>query len=351
MRVPVTLSILVLAAVAAAQPAGPALKPTPVTFTKDNAPLGEVAAELSKAPAGVGVTADAQVVKARLSPKFDGTPFWVALESAAAATKTRLAIRDGGRSVILEPLGAANPDISSVSGPFRVAARAVTARLLLDSGAAFHEVQLDVHWEPRMPVFRLDTQPRITKAVDDRGTALTPAPGVSLQYPAAALTDLRLRLTGLTRDSKRIATLAGEFRATAAEKMLAIPFRDLAAKFPQAHTVEGVKVAVTGFAKAGGTWDADVELTYPENHPNFESFEEQKWLRDTRVRLIDPTGAAWEPDGETVNASGRAVSGTYSYKLLANANPLAKGWSLALETPGPLVELKVPFTLKDIPLP
>ena len=32
-------------------------------------------------------------------------------------------------------------------------------------------------------------------------------------------------------------------------------------------------------------------------------------------------------------------------------NPTAKGWSLVYETPAPLVEFRVPFELKDIPLP
>ena len=32
-------------------------------------------------------------------------------------------------------------------------------------------------------------------------------------------------------------------------------------------------------------------------------------------------------------------------------DPTAKGWSIVYETPAPLVEVKVPFELKDIPLP
>ena len=32
-------------------------------------------------------------------------------------------------------------------------------------------------------------------------------------------------------------------------------------------------------------------------------------------------------------------------------DPTAKGWTIVYETPAPLVEVKVPFELKDIPLP
>ena len=58
---------------------------------------------------------------------------------------------------------------------------------------------------------------------------------------------------------------------------------------------------------------------------------------------IDP-----EP-GEDVTASGPNVSATYRFKVPQKQN--WKGWSLVCVTPAPLVELKVPFELKDIPLP
>jgi hypothetical protein len=339
--------VLFAAGFAAAQPGIP---PTTVTLKKDAVPLGEVAAELSKAPAGVAVTAGPRLIKEKVPARFDGVPFWDALEAAADRAKARLVVRDGGKTVALEPR-AGGREVSAVSGPFRVVPRAVTGRLLLDGGAPVHEVELDVHWEPRMPVYRIDSLPRVTKAADDRGTALTAEGGASRHYPASALTDLKVRLTGLTRDSKRIGVLAGEFRATAAAKLLAVPFGNLADKFPQTQTADGVKVAVQSFKKVGPTWDAEVELTYPGGHPGFESFEEQKWLRDTRLRLVDPTAAAWDADSEDVVAAGRMVTATYRFKLLANANPLAKGWSLVCETPAPLAEVTVPFVLKDIPLP
>ncbi|MBA4066219.1 MAG: hypothetical protein C0501_21390 [Isosphaera sp.] len=340
-------AVLLAAGVAAAQPA---VTPTPVTLKKDAAPLGEVAAGLSKAPAGVAVTAGPRVVKETVPARFDGVPFWEALETAADRAKARLVVRDGGKTVALEPRPGGR-EVSAVSGPFRVVPRAVTGRLLLDGGGPVHEVELDVHWEPRMPVYRIDSQPKVTKAADDRGAALTAEAGSSRHHPAAAVTDLKVRLTGLTRDSKRIGVLAGEFRATAAAKLLTVPFGDLSGTFPQTRTVDGVKVLVRSFKKVGPTWDAEVELTYPDGHPHFESFEEQKWLRDTRLRLVDPTAAAWDADSEDVVAAGRAVAATYRFKVLANANPTAKGWSLVCETPAPLAEVTVPFVLKDVPIP
>lgn len=350
MRRVLALPFLFLAGLAPAQPSGGAtIAPTAFTFKKAGAPLGEVGAELSKSPAGVAVRVEPQLLKAKLAASVDAAPFWEALETAADRANARLSVREGGRAVTLEPRPGRR-EISAVSGPFRVVPRAVTGRLLLDSGASFHEVQLDVHWEPRMPVYRIDSQPRVTKAQDDRGTALRAEAGTSRHYPAAALTDLRVRVDGLTRDSRQIATLAGEFRATASPKLLTIPFQNLAAK-SETRAADGVKAVLKSFKLVGGMWEAELELTYPENQPAWESFEEQKWLRDNRLRLVAPDATPYEPDNDDVTASGRVVTAVYRYKLLQRQNPLAKGWSLVAETPAPLVEVTVPFTLKDIPLP
>ena len=64
--------------------------------------------------------------------------------------------------------------MSAVSGPFRIVAKQVTGRPLLDYGVTFHEIQLDVHWEPRYPVFRIDTNPKIKAAKDDKGNTYSP---------------------------------------------------------------------------------------------------------------------------------------------------------------------------------
>lgn len=341
---------LILCAAVAAQPAEPTVAPTTVSVAKD-ATLADAAAALSKSPAGATVRVDApDLATAKVGAVVERVPFWDALETLADRTKSKLALRDGGRTVVLVPRTGGR-EVSAVSGAFRVVPRSVTGRLLLDQGAPFHDVDLDVHWEPRVRVYRIDSAPHITKAVDDRGTALAAAASGSRHHPTDALTDLKVRLTGVTRDSRQIATLAGEFRATAAERLLSVPFKNLAAKYPITQKVGGVSVVLRSFEKVGGFWEAQLELAYPEGHPAFESFEEQKWLRDTRLRLIDPTAAAFEPDNDDVTAAGRNVASTYRFKLLAATNPLQPGWTLACDTPGPLAEVKVPFVLKDIPLP
>jgi hypothetical protein len=342
-----------LASLAAAQPKQPdaTVKPKTVTIQKPDATLREVAAGLSNSPAGVAVAAEGAASDAKCPVAFADTPFWEALETTARKTETRISLRDGGRSVLLQPLAGKPREPSAACGPFRVVASRVTGTVLLADGEPEHTVHLDVHWEPRMPVYRIDLYPRRARATDDRGTELAIPARSAQDYPTGVQHGMTVeKLTGLTRESKKIAALAGEFRAVVAEQMLSVTFKNLAGKFPASQTVGGVKVTLNTFEKAGDTWDAEVTLEYPANHPEFESFQEQKWLRDTRLQLVAPGAKPIDPSSEDPGRpSGRVANLTYRFKVAGD--PTGEGWSLLCHTPGPLREVTVPFELKNIPIP
>jgi hypothetical protein len=331
---------------AAAQSLAPALPPTKVTFKQSDATLSDVAAALAKT-SGIAIDVDPQLAKKKCEVAFADTAFWDALEQAAKATDAKLVLLENGRKVQLAPRGQSKV-VSAAAGPFRVAAKSVTGRALLDYGVTFHEVQLDVHWEPRYPVFRIDTNPKITKATDDKGNSLLTDPAITRHHPTGALTEMKVRLTGLPREARKIALLEGEFRATAAEKLLTFKFDNPATKTPVTKTEDRVTITLKplAFDDTTKTWDVNLELEYPAGGPVFESFEEHKWLRDNRLQLVT-AGKPTDPESEDVVASGRKVTATYRFKM----NPMAKGATLVYQAPGPLVELTVPFKLQNIPVP
>lgn len=333
----------------ALQPPAAGLQPTRVTLQQPKGTLGEVAVELSRA-SGMPIAVPPASAKTNCPVNFTQTPIWVALEQVARETGMKIVLHERGKRLALEPRGLSR-EAAAVSGPFRVVATQVVARSLLDLGVTSYEVNLEVNWEPRIAVFRIDSQPRVTRAIDDRGTALAAAASTVSAYPADAQTEMKVKLTGLTRESRSIAVLAGEFRATAADKMLVFNFNALNGKLSQSKTQDRVTATLKSIAKPEKTWEIDIEVVYPEGHPIFESFEEQKWLRDNKVQLVPPPGAGRiaEPESEEVSAHGRRIIATYRFP--GNLTPLAKGWSLVYETPSPLVEVKVPFELKGIPLP
>src|SRR5581483_2155739 len=180
-----------LALTAAAQPDAP-LPPATVKFRKVDATLGEVAAELSKI-SGVPISVDPAVIKEKCPAAFDGTPLWEALERAAVQAKAKIVLVERGRKIALEPKGQSRT-VSAVSGPFRVVATQVVGRALLDLGTTVHEVDLDVHWEPRYTVFRIDASPRITRAADDANKALETKPAASRVQPDGASSIMKVTL-------------------------------------------------------------------------------------------------------------------------------------------------------------
>jgi hypothetical protein len=322
------------------------IPPRRVKLDMPNSTLGKVAPALAK-QAGIPFTYPDAAAGETADGLFNGKPFWDALELLADQTGNRIALQDSGRRIALVPRGRSR-EVSSVHGPFRVVARQVVGRYLLDDSLVIHEVQLDAHWEPRFPVFRIDTQPTVTKATDDRGTDLTPHAGSGKAHPTGAVHPATVRLGGLTRDARQVGLLRGYFTVTASEKMLTFRFDDPTAKGAKAEPREKVEAVLKGFEKDEDTWVADLDLTYPPTIPEFESFEATAWTTANRVRLVSPDGKTFAPASQAVNALGRVVSATYYFKPDA---AVGKGWRLEYDVASPPVEFRVPFELKDIPLP
>lgn len=333
---------VVLAAVAAA-PAGPTIPPRTFTLSKPDATLGTVLGEIRTQ---TGLAVDAPGLGGTHFPAaFDKMPFWAAVEQLAAKTGTRIALSQQGREIALvKRTGLQAP--SSVDGPFRVVVKQVQPRIDFETGKTFTEVTLAVHWEPRFPVFRIDSEPTITAVADDRGSPLAPVTAKARTAPGGFLYTTTVRVEGVPRDAKKLTRLAGTFTVTAAERMLPFAF-DVGGK-PSAQEQEGVTVTLRRFEKVDDRWEAELELTYPPGQPAFESFE--SWVTQNRARLVGPDKAkALEPTDYDVPEQGRRVVAVYRFSGSAIASP--KGWTLTYETPAPLVEFPVRFELKDIPLP
>ena len=329
------------------------LPPRLVKLDLPNSTLAKVAPALS-AKTGIPFTFPKESAGETCDGVFTDKPFWFALEMVASQTGNRIVLGDNGRKIALEPRGKSY-EVSSVHGAFRIVARQVVGRFQLDAGSVFHEVQLDVHWEPRFPVFRLDSSPRITKATDDRGTALAMQAVGARSQPTGALHAATVRLGGITREAKRIATIEGNFNVTASEKMLAFTFDDLTKGKSVIALPAKDKVIATlkRVEKDEKTWEFEIELNYPPNIPKFESFE--SWTMENRLRLVSPDPAkSFSPDDHEILVQGSKVIAVYRFKEDAKrglVNPASKAWKLVYEAPSPPVEFAVPFELKDVPLP
>jgi hypothetical protein len=327
-----------------AQAADAPIPPKTVTLSAPTGQLGAVLTDVSK-QTGIAVAAPGLDAVAPCPVSFDKVPFWAALEQIAAKVDARVALAERGRQITLaKRTGPAAP--SSVDGPFRVVVRQVAGRLDFETGRTFTEVTLDVHWEPRFPVFRISSEPTITQATADAGGKLTAISAHAKTPPRGYLYTTTVRIDGVPRAATKLTRLAGTFTVTASPAMLPFVF-DLSGKPPLTQTKSNVTTTLKRFEKVDKRWEAELELTYPPSGPRFESFE--SWVTENRARLIAPDKSrSVAPTDSDIPEQGRKVVAVYRFTGLNLAS--RAGWTLVYETPAPLVEYPIHFELKDIPL-
>jgi len=322
-----------------------AAEPIPATLiTLENHPrtLAETM-DFFKKQSGLNVDVSKVDGRKLLTPKGpEPQPFWSALERIASHADGHVGIRQNG--AVIELLPGASKAPASIDGPFRVVATGVVCRIDLATDARTTDVQLELHWEPRFPVFRVESQPTITTATDNLGRKLAAPPaGIRAAIGDRYAVSSTVRLNNIARDATSIALLEGVFTVTASPKMLAFTFKD--GILPQSQTKDGVSVTLAKSATVEGRQEVEINLDYPETHPDFESFE--SWTDFNKLRLISADRTkTLTPDNFSINGRGRRVSEEYRF-----LKPPAAGASFFYETPAPLVEFPVKFVLKNISLP
>ena len=357
MRVPRTGSLAPLimacaltvgsAAIVAEPPKPPPLTARLVTLNK-SAPLAELLAEVSRQ---TGLSVEAADGSAKATAAFDRIPFWEAVEKLAGQTGHRVTV-DGNKVKLLKLPAGVKPPPAAVDGPFRAVVKRVTARKDFETGGAEYEVQLDVMWEPRFPVFLVDTDLRVTAATAG-GQKPTAEPPSGRVLPVGYTHPATVRLKGVPRSAGKIDSLSGTFRVTAADHRLSVEFKDLTGDKPVSQTVEGVAVTLKPVRRLEKRVEFGFELEYPPGHPEFESF--QLWAGGNRLRLTAPDNrTAYEPTDYSADETGRRVRAEYSFSG-PNGQPFTlpdlKGWRAVYDTPCPMVERTVTLTFKDIELP
>jgi len=326
------------------------IKPPPVAakvvkFGKPASTIGQAVEEITK-QSGIAFAIPKAVELVPCNILSEGS-FWNVVEQLSSQAACRIRVHNGKVQFIsLAKEAFASP--SFVDGPFRTVVSQVVSKREFDTGAVVTEVQLDVMWEPRFPVYLIDAEAKIGEAKGERGVYKADSP--SGRVAASGYShSIVVRLKGIPREEKKLDVLSGSLNVIAAEKMLAVEFKDLTSDKPIVQMIEGVKVTLKPIKSANGQLEAAFDLEYPSSHPEFESF--QVWAASNKLRLFDGAGMALgDPLDYNTTENGRKISVSYFYA--APKGPLnLKGWRAIYETPCPMVEQKVRFELKDILLP
>jgi hypothetical protein len=322
---------------------------TVVSWSQSPAPLRQVVSALAK-KGDLQIEVAPALAALPVSFSLENVPLWEALERTARQVRGQWNVSADGKSLRLLPQGQGQT-ISAVTGPFRIVVQTVHARLQPSTAQAACDLHLLVHWEPRYPVYRIDTSPRITMVQDDRRQALTVETSQSYQYPTAAASELTLRLFGVQRSAQRIVRLEGDFRVTLADRLFTFRWDTPPRDKPVVQTAGPLVFTWKSLRRhpALQVWEVELEGEYPADHPRFDSYEESKWLRDVQIQWRTAEGRIVRPQGEEIYASGRKVQVACQFPQAID--PLAAGGSLLLIVPAPLREVRIPFRLENIPLP
>jgi hypothetical protein len=322
----------------------PPVAATAVRYELPQPTLETAAAEIRN-QTGIAVALPAAFGNAKVAAKASA-PFWNLMEDLASQSGCRLQMQGGQLRMVPAEAGVPNAP-SSIDGPFRTAVRHVSAKRDFQTGATTTEIHLDLMWEPRFPVYLIDAEPKLTKAEGEKGS-YTGDPPSGRVSASGYVHPTTVRLNGIPRAEKSLSSLSGSFTVVAAEKMLAVEFKDLTGEKPIEKVVEGVKLVLKPVKSQNGQLEIGFDLEYPESHPEFESF--QVWAATNKLRVFDAAGNAVKETDYNTAENGRRISANYF--LPAPKGPLnLKGWRLVYETPSPMVEQKVRFDLKDVMLP
>lgn len=339
--------------IAAAGVASAADKPAPVAAKtvalKAAGTLSDTLTEVAK-QTGTAFDLTAADGTAKVNANFNNVPFWAAVEAVADQAGCFVSVSGDKVRLGKRPKGVAAVP-SGIDGPFRVVLKKVIARRDPELPDAEYELHLEVQWEPRFPVYLIDTEPKATATA---GLQKLTADAASVRViPTGYSHSAVVRLKNVPREAKQLDELTGSFRVVAAAKMLSVEFADLTGDKPVSQAVEGVTVTLHPVKKTAKRAEFRVELEYPATHPEFESF--QQWSGTNQFRLHPPTDRAGLPPTDySASESGRRVRSDYSFagpNGTAFTLPDLKGWRVVYQTPCPMAEQEVKFTLKAVVLP
>jgi len=348
------LAVLILLAWLAGQEP-PKPEASRVSLDASSRTVAEAAASIAK-QSNIPIDTSRAVADRPVQLKLADVAFWEALERLAKDSNHRLGISAQGTKIAL--IGGPNESYRAVpmdvQGPFRISARKTLGKLDLETGQSSTEVQIDLFWEPTFKAFYAELPANSVSAWDGQKKLPVVTDGSGKMPVNGAALEASIHLDGVPREVKRISRLEGEIRFTGTAQMLQFTFATDAAGEQATAKREGVTATLRKFERKGRIWTVLVELEYPKDGPEFESF--QSFLLDNQCWLVHRDGRRFANQGLFELLGERNGKYPVAYRFVENdkdgpviADP--KDWQFVLRTPGRITVVPVKFQLRDISLP
>jgi hypothetical protein len=339
------------------------LQPRPIVFSKPELPLSEVLRELSAHTGNVVTDQRRQKSTPAIKLPTEPTTFWPALDTVGRSSGIKFSpyVAEGGVALVDAPYRQVPV---AYSGIFRIAQRRVAVSRDEETQARLCHLALEVAWEPRFRPFYVDLRHvKLTYAPDakNRQRQEMVAGRGPVSVAGRTAIELDVQAAAPDRSSPRIALVEGTVWAVGPSAMLSFRFTKLAIAKPGAKspppaqsTRDGVTVTIASIRRQADALLVTVVIENSKGGPGFESH--QSWLENNRIvlsqgegnkkRTLTPTGSREEMRGD-----GARVVYEFAESAEQRLPEMLDAWTLDYETPGRIVELTVPFALKDIALP
>ncbi|MDZ7615957.1 MAG: hypothetical protein U1E05_03070 [Patescibacteria group bacterium] len=285
---------------------------------------------------------------------FHDAPFWQALDSVL--DQAGLTVYPYGEEcaiyVVSRPEGqAARSGRACYVGPMRIEPVLVRAERNLRSQASpLLQLTNEIAWEPRVRPISFEQAMAAVHAQDERGKPLVlDNSGATLEIPvegnrvAASLT---YAFQAPARQVEQVAVFRGAVKGLIPGKVATFRFESLAGVRNVRQRIGGATVTLEHVRRDGEYWAVAIRVRFDEAGPALQShrgwiFRNPAYLETANGARVDV--ARFETTRQTENEVGMAY-------LFESDAPI-EGLCFVYETPALLLQLELPYEIKDIPLP
>ncbi len=337
-----------------------------ITLKNKSIPIKDALAAISK-------QSGLLVADRRTTPKdmtvdvqWDKATFWEAMGDLAKKTNSRVSIYQKDGAIALVD-GTPHPYVS-LHGAFRMTLDRIDAFREFQTGVGRNQFTLGLAWEPTVKPFLLEVKSYV--AVYGADPKLRPTrfggtgQGTRSVSPGRGLEISEVTTPLPPRSAERLLSLKGTFSITTATRMMEVTFKNFASAFKNGKTLvskkDGVVVSVgeCRILQPGRRWSVGIDVKYPKDSPNFESFQQSQWVRHNKVYLVraDNPKVRFEVlpgEQEPPIISSREASFVYAFTARKGQPELGEPsrWHLVFVTPERIVRTKVPFEFNNVKLP
>ena len=289
----------------------------------------------------------------RVDVKFEATPYWQVLDGLLDEAGMTIYPFADAKGFRLEPRASAlrpRTRRAAYRGAFRFEATNVRLeRDAREAGDGLLHIKLQAAWEPRLAPIAVGLKPQTLKIVDDADAAVsvdraTSGSAVAVA-PAQMAAELELVLAPPPRSANSIASLAGKIAVLMPTARVRFEFDALDAERARREKIGDVSVVLDKVRKVDDLLQIGLVVQFKDAARGLESHLD--WESKDEAYLIGSDGKKLLPVRREMQKQGDEVK--WGYWFRGATKPA--DYRLVYDVPSDIVELEVPFELKDIKLP